>query len=70
VLREDGLPEAPRRMAARLASDLAGAEAETLAADALAGFEEDLLALAEAIGTRYFPHGAAAERPEKLSGLS
>lgn len=70
VLREDGVPEAPRRMAARLASDLAAAEAERLDAAALAGLETDLLALADAIGVRYFPHGAAAERPEKLSGLS
>lgn len=70
VLREDGVPEAPRRMAARLASDLAAAEAERLDAAALAGLESDLLALADAIGVRYFPHGAAAERPEKLSGLS
>jgi uncharacterized circularly permuted ATP-grasp superfamily protein/uncharacterized alpha-E superfamily protein len=70
VLREDGLPEPPQRRARALASALATAEAESLDAAAIAGFEQDLLALADAIGARYFPHGAAAERPEKLTGLS
>lgn len=70
VLREDGLPEPPQRRARALASALATAEAESLDAAAIAGFEQDLLALADAVGLRYFPYGAAAERPEKLTGLS
>ncbi|WP_372424235.1 circularly permuted type 2 ATP-grasp protein [Salinarimonas chemoclinalis] len=70
ALREDGLPEPPERLAATLARGLAIADAATIDAPALAAFEADLADLADAIGARYFPHGAAAERPEKLSGLA
>jgi hypothetical protein len=32
--------------------------------------EQGLMSLADAIGDRFFPHGANAARPEKLSGLA
>ena len=36
----------------------------------LFALEQDLLKLADAIGSHYFPHGANAARPEKLTGLA
>jgi hypothetical protein len=35
----------------------------------LLGFERRFLALADAIGRRYFPFGQDAARPEKLTAL-
>ncbi len=70
ALREDGLPEIPERMAAKLSSELAVARAQDIDTPALRRWEEDLLDLAEAINLRYFPRGAAAQRAERLSGLS
>ena len=49
---------------------LATAEAEKLEVKTLFALEQDLLSLAEAIGQRYFLHGANASRPEKLTGLA
>jgi hypothetical protein len=36
----------------------------------LLGIEQRFLALADAVGRRYFPYGQDAARPEKLSGLA
>lgn len=69
-LREDGLPETPRRLASALLRTLEEAEAAETGAATILAYEQDLMALADAIGTRYFPQGAAATRPEKLSGLA
>ncbi|GGK39414.1 circularly permuted type 2 ATP-grasp protein [Salinarimonas ramus] len=69
-LHEDGLPEPTERLASALARDLSIAEAAAIDGAVLAGWEADLADLADAIGMRYFPHGAAAERPAKLSGLA
>jgi hypothetical protein len=53
-----------------LQATLATAEAETLEVKTLFALEQDLLALADAIGLHYFPHGPNASRPEKLTGLA
>jgi uncharacterized alpha-E superfamily protein len=69
-LKEHGLIERPQRLAVALQATLATAEAETLEVKTLFSLEQDLLALAEAIGLHYFPHGPNASRPEKLTGLA
>jgi hypothetical protein len=49
---------------------LTTAEAAHLDTKALFSLEQDLLALSDAIGLHYFPHGPNATRPEKLTGLA
>jgi hypothetical protein len=49
---------------------LATTEAERLDTKTMFALEQDLLSLADAIGSHYFPHGANASRPEKLTGLA
>ena len=69
-LREHGLIERPQRLAVALQSMLTTAEADALDTKTLFALEQDLLSLAEAVGSHYFPHGANASRPEKLTGLA
>src|SRR5438876_388850 len=69
-LKEHGLTERPQRLAVALQATLATTEAETLEVKTLFSLEQDLLTLAEAIGSHYFPHGPNASRPEKLTGLA
>ena len=45
-------------------------EASALDGKSLFALEQDLLNLADAIGSHYFPHGPNASRPEKLTGLA
>ena len=49
---------------------MASAEATSLDTKTLFALEQDLLNLADAIGSHYFPHGPNASRPEKLTGLA
>jgi uncharacterized circularly permuted ATP-grasp superfamily protein/uncharacterized alpha-E superfamily protein len=70
ALRESGLIERPQRLAVAVEATLTTAEASTLDAKTLFALEQDLLNLADAIGSHYFPHGANAARPEKLTGLA
>ncbi|WP_022721726.1 circularly permuted type 2 ATP-grasp protein [Rhodopseudomonas sp. B29] len=69
-LREGGLIERPQRLAVALQARLTTDEAAALDTRALFALEQDLLTLADAIGSHYFPHGASATRPEKLTGLA
>ncbi|WP_322516206.1 circularly permuted type 2 ATP-grasp protein [Rhodopseudomonas palustris] len=69
-LKEGGLIERPQRLAVALQATLTTAEASALDARWLFALEQDLLSLADAIGAHYFPHGASATRPEKLTGLA
>jgi uncharacterized circularly permuted ATP-grasp superfamily protein/uncharacterized alpha-E superfamily protein len=69
-LKEYGLIERPQRLALAVQAMLATAEAEKLEVKTLFSLEQDLLALADAIGLHYFPHGSNAARPEKLTGLA
>jgi uncharacterized alpha-E superfamily protein len=69
-LKEGGLIERPQRLAVALQATLTTAEASALDARWLFSLEQDLLSLADAIGSHYFPHGASATRPEKLTGLA
>ena len=69
-LREGGLIERPQRLAVALQGMLTAGEAATLDTKTLFALEQDLLNLADAIGSHYFPHGTNASRPEKLTGLA
>ena len=70
ALRESGLIERPQRLAVALQASLTTAEAASLDTKSLFSLEQDLLNLADAIGSHYFPHGPNASRPEKLTGLA
>src|SRR6195256_6274246 len=70
TLKEGGLIERPQRLAVALQATLTTSEASNLDTKALFALEQDLLNLADAIGSHYFPHGPNASRPEKLTGLA
>ncbi|HEY4836640.1 MAG TPA: circularly permuted type 2 ATP-grasp protein [Bradyrhizobium sp.] len=70
TLKEGGLIERPQRLAVALQAMLTTAEAASLDTKTLFALEQDLLNLADAIGSHYFPHGPNASRPEKLTGLA
>ncbi|HEX8375067.1 MAG TPA: alpha-E domain-containing protein, partial [Geminicoccaceae bacterium] len=70
ALRVDGIPEPHRRLALKLAGEVATGEAAAFDGAALARFENELEGLADAIAGRYFPNGPHALRPEKLVGLA
>jgi uncharacterized circularly permuted ATP-grasp superfamily protein/uncharacterized alpha-E superfamily protein len=70
TLKEGGLIERPHRLAVALQATLTTAEAAVLDTKSLFALEQDLLNLADAIGSHYFPHGPNASRPEKLTGLA
>jgi uncharacterized circularly permuted ATP-grasp superfamily protein/uncharacterized alpha-E superfamily protein len=70
TLKEGGLIERPHRLAVALQAMLTTAEAAALDTKSLFALEQDLLNLADAIGSHYFPHGPNASRPEKLTGLA
>jgi uncharacterized alpha-E superfamily protein len=69
-LKEGGLIERPQRLAVALQATLTTGEAAAFDVKSLFALEQDLLTLADAIGQHYFPHGASAMRPEKLTGLA
>ncbi|MGL4961199.1 MAG: circularly permuted type 2 ATP-grasp protein [Inquilinus sp.] len=68
-LREDGMPEAPLRLATIISGTLSAAQAESLDNSQILGFEQKLMQLSEAVADRYFLQGRNAARPEKLTGL-
>src|SRR5208337_3991236 len=70
VLRQDGVPEEPRRLATLLRAELAAEYAERLEDSRILAIEQRLTALAEAIASRYFLQGAAHGRAEKVTGLA
>jgi uncharacterized circularly permuted ATP-grasp superfamily protein/uncharacterized alpha-E superfamily protein len=69
-LKEGGLIERPQRLAVALQATLTTSEAASLDTKTLFALEQDLLNLADAVGSHYFPHGPNASRPEKLTGLA
>jgi uncharacterized alpha-E superfamily protein len=70
ALKEHGLIERPQRLAVAAQALLTTVEAAHLEVKTLFALEQDLLNLADAIGSHYFPHGPNASRPEKLTGLA
>jgi uncharacterized alpha-E superfamily protein len=70
VLRQDGLPEEPMRLATLLGAELASEYAEQMDETRVLAVEQKLAALAESIATRYFLQGATHARAEKIMGLA
>ncbi len=70
VLRQDGLPEEPMRLATLLRAELAAEYADRLEDMSILAIEQRLAALAESIANRYFLQGAAHGRAEKIMGLA
>ena len=70
VLRQDGVPEEPRRLATLLRAELATEYPERLEDSRILAIEQRLMTLAEAIASRYFLQGAAQGRAEKVTGLA
>src|SRR5271165_7258616 len=70
VLRRDGILEEPHRLTTSLCAELSTERAETLDDLRILEIEQRLLALGNAIATRYFLQGAAHGRAEKVTGLA
>ncbi|MGD0642330.1 MAG: circularly permuted type 2 ATP-grasp protein [Roseiarcus sp.] len=70
ALRQDGVPEEPRRLATLLRAELAAEYPERLEDSRILAIEQRLMSLAEAIASRYFLQGAAHGRAEKVTGLA
>ncbi len=70
VLRQDGLPEEPLRLATLLGAELAAEYADKLEDPRILAIEQRLATLAEAIAARYFLQGASHARAEKIIGLA
>ena len=66
----DGVPEPQRRLATKLSAELAANDPAAFDPEAVGGLAEALADLADAIGSRYFPGGHDARRPEPLTGLA
>ena len=69
-LGQDGMLEAPHKIALELRTDLAIEDAEGIDAGKILGLEQRLTSLAEAIAMRYFLHGPNALRAERFTGLA
>jgi uncharacterized alpha-E superfamily protein len=70
LLRQDGLPEEPSRLATLLSAELASEYADRIEDVRILAIEQRLAALAEAIAARYFLQGGAHARSEKVLGLA
>jgi uncharacterized circularly permuted ATP-grasp superfamily protein/uncharacterized alpha-E superfamily protein len=69
-LREGGLIDPPHRLAVTLQAAMSAGEADAFDTKSLFALEQDLLKLADVIGSHYLPHGSIAARPEKLTGFA
>jgi uncharacterized alpha-E superfamily protein len=70
ALRQDGVPEEPRRIATLLRAELAAEYPDRLDDSRILAIQQRLMSLAEAIATRYFLQGATHGRAEKITGLA
>jgi len=70
VLRFDGMPEAPNRIAIEVQADLQTMIAANVTTEFVLSIERRLKSLADAIAARYFLQGANAARAEKQLGLA
>ncbi len=69
-LNQDGMLEIPQRLALAIHCDLSTRVASAFDNAAVFEIEQRLLALSEAVGTRYFLHGATAVKADKAVGLA
>ncbi|HTV33374.1 MAG TPA: circularly permuted type 2 ATP-grasp protein, partial [Methylocella sp.] len=70
LLSDDGMLEEPRRRILQLSAEISTATAQRLDNEKILGFEQGLLALADAIAARYFLQGPHVARAETSSGLA
>jgi uncharacterized alpha-E superfamily protein len=70
LLRQDGMLEEPNRIAVHVDADLRTTKAEAVTTEFVLSVERRLLALADAVGARYFLQGAHAAQAEKQVGLA
>jgi uncharacterized alpha-E superfamily protein len=70
VLDDNGILEQPRKLALKLASDIAVTDAMTLEGRQILGIEQNLMGLANAIAARYFLQGPNAPRATRQIGLA
>jgi len=69
-LQDDGMPEAPQTLLARLACDVAVQDAASLDPDKALDLQQMLLDLSDSVTDRYFLQGAHATPTKKLGGLA
>jgi uncharacterized circularly permuted ATP-grasp superfamily protein/uncharacterized alpha-E superfamily protein len=69
-LQDDGMPEAPEKLLARLACDVAVQDAADLEPATALNFEQMLLDLSDSVTDRYFLQGPHATPTKKLGGLA
>jgi len=62
ALQDDGMPEETQRLSNALTAEILTTSARSLHAEMLLGLENQLLALSDAIGRRYFLQGGGLER--------
>ncbi|GAC1561428.1 MAG: circularly permuted type 2 ATP-grasp protein [Beijerinckiaceae bacterium] len=70
VLDDNGILEPPRRLALKLAADIAVTDAMSLDAKQILAFEQTLMSLANAVAARYFLQGPNAPRATRQIGLA
>ncbi len=70
LLNADGMLEVPLRLATSIHAELSTGVAMSFDTTAVRKVEAKLLDLGDAIGTRYFLHGAAAVRADRMIGLA
>jgi uncharacterized circularly permuted ATP-grasp superfamily protein/uncharacterized alpha-E superfamily protein len=69
-LQDDGMPEAPEKLLARLACQVEVQDAADLDPEQAIGFEHMLLDLSDSVTDRYFLQGPHATPTKKLGGLA
>ena len=69
-LNQDGMLEVPQRLALAIHSELSTRVAASFDNADVFEIEQRLLAFSDAVGTRYFLHGATAVRADKAVGLA
>jgi uncharacterized circularly permuted ATP-grasp superfamily protein/uncharacterized alpha-E superfamily protein len=70
VIDDNGILEQPRKVAVKLASDVAVTDAITLDGRQILAFEQNLMSLANAVAARYFLQGPNAPRATRQIGLA
>ena len=70
TLNQDGMLEAPQRLAVQIHNELSTRVAAEFETEDVFDIEQRLLAFSDAVGKRYFLHGATAVKADKAVGLA
>ncbi|MGO9770015.1 MAG: alpha-E domain-containing protein, partial [Roseiarcus sp.] len=70
AIKQDGVPEEPRRLSTLLRAELAAEYADRVDDSRILAVEQRVMTLADAIAARYFLQGAAAGRADAGVGLA